>query len=128
MSVNEITRVVVLSAIEVHRVLGGPGLLESVYEEALVQELTLRNRVTARQVLVPITYKGIELASPLRLDLIVDGRVVVECKALPKVPDRAKAQTLTYLRLSGLHVALLINFGEVLLKNGITRIVNRLTD
>jgi GxxExxY protein len=126
MTENEISRVVVISAIEVHRVLGGPGLLESVYEEALVHELTLRSIATARQVLVPIRYKGVTLASPLRLDLVVEGKVVVECKAIPRVPDIAKAQTLTYLRASDVRLALLINFGEILLKNGITRIVHRL--
>jgi GxxExxY protein len=128
MTENEIGRAIVQSATEVHRVLGGPGLLESVYEEALAQELRLRNFATARQVILPIRYKGVELASPLRLDLLVEGRVVVECKAVPRLPDLAKSQTLTYLRVSGLRLALLINFGEVLVKHGTHRIVNDLKD
>ena len=78
---EEITKRIVTCAIEVHRTLGGPGLLESVYEEALVWELQRSGLIVARQVLVPIDYKGVRLASPLRLDLLVNDRVIIEVKA-----------------------------------------------
>ena len=81
MTENEISQVVVDAAIEVHRTLGGPGLLESVYEEALVYEFELRGLKVERQKGVPIVYKGRQLASDLRVDLLVAGRVVIECKA-----------------------------------------------
>lgn len=126
MTENEVSRVIIIAAIEVHRVLGGPGLLESVYEEALVQELSLRGYRVDRQVQVPIIYKGIVLSQPLRLDLIVENLVIVECKAIPVYSKRYEAQTLTYLRLRGLRLGLVINFGEPLLKTGIHRVVNNL--
>ncbi len=126
MTENEISRVIIAAAIETHRVLGGPGLLESVYEEALVRELELRGYRTDRQVHVPLVYKGTTLSQPLRLDLIVENMVIVECKALPVYSQRYEAQALTYLRLRGLRLALVINFGERLLKTGIHRVVNNL--
>lgn len=126
MTPNEISRIIVDSALEVHRTLGGPGLLEAVYEEALVFELQSRGLKTKRQVNVPISYKGIYIATPLRLDLIVGDLVLVECKAVPKCEDAHCAQLLTYLRLSGLKLGLVINFGRYLLKDGIHRVVNNL--
>jgi GxxExxY protein len=121
---NEISRHVVESAIEVHRTLGGPGLLESVYEEALVWELVQRGLEVQRQVLLPIPYKDRILASPLRIDLIVGGLVIVECKAVTQYNPVFEAQALTYLRLTGLKLGIVINFGERVVKNGIHRVVN----
>jgi GxxExxY protein len=126
MTENEISTQVLDSAIEVHRTLGGPGLLEKVYEEALVCELGLRGLSVQRQAMVPITYKGHVLATPLRMDVLVERKVVVECKATDRDNDLFKAQTLTYLRLSGLKLGILINFGTIRVKDGYHRIVNGL--
>jgi len=123
---NRITGTVIDAAIEVHRTLGGPGLLESIYEEALVFELQARKLGVERQRAVPLLYKGSRLASDLRLDLLVAGRVVVECKATTAYNPIFEAQALTYLRLLDLKVALVINFGERLVKDGIHRVVNDL--
>jgi len=123
---NTISGHIVDAAIEVHRTLGGPGLLESVYEEALVWELQQRDLVVERQVALPIPYKGHILASPLRIDLVVGGRVIVECKAVTQYNTIFEAQTLTYLRLTGLKLGLVINFGERIVKLGIHRVVNGL--
>jgi GxxExxY protein len=123
---NEIARAVITCSIEVHRTLGGPGLLESVYEEALVWELTQRGLDVKRQGLLPIRYKGSELADPLKIDVIVENSVIVECKATTKYSEIFESQLLTYLRLSGLKLGLVVNFGEPLLKGGIHRVVNRL--
>ena len=97
MTENEISKVVVEAAIEVHRALGGPGLLESLYEEALAYELELRGLTMERQLVVPVVYKGRRLATQLRVDLIVVGRVVVECKAVSTYNRVFEAQVLTYL-------------------------------
>ncbi len=126
MNENEISRIVVQAAIEVHRTLGGPGLLESVYEEALAWELQARDLTIERQKAVPIQYKGQTLAMPLRLDLLVNNLVIVECKAMAEYNAICEVQALTYLRLTGLKLALVINFGERLVKNGIHRVVNGL--
>ena len=126
MTENEISHIAIACAIEVHRTFGGPGLLESVYEEALAWELQNKSLDVKRQVELPITYKGNSIGSPLRIDLIVGKKVIVECKATSACLDVYKAQVLTYLRLSNLKLGLLINFGEVLLKNGIHRVVNQL--
>lgn len=123
---NEITGIVVECAVEVHRTLGGPGLLESVYEEALVWELQQRSLSVQRQVALPIPYKGHTLGSPLRIDLVVADRVIVECKAVTNWSVVFEAQVLTYLRLTGLKAGLVINFGERLVKDGIHRVVNHL--
>ena len=128
MTENEISRQVVECAIEVHRSLGGPGLLESVYEEALVWELEQRGLSVQRQVPVPIPYKGCLLATPLRLDVIVSGQILLECKATPAYNSIFEAQMLTYLRLTGLKLGIVINFGERLVKDGIHRVVNGLRD
>ena len=126
MTENEISHIVIACALEVHRTLGGPGLLESVYEEALAWELKNRVLDVKRQIELPISYKNQKLGSPLRIDLIVGEKLIVECKATSACLDIYKAQVLTYLRLSSLKLGLLINFGEVLLKNGIHRVVNQL--
>ena len=126
MNENELSRVIVDSAIEVHSVLGGPGLLETVYEESLVEEFRLRGLSTSRQEVVPITYKGKRLATPLRLDLRVNRLVLVECKATAEHNKIYEAQLLTYLRLTGLKLGLVINFGQRFVKDGIHRVVNGL--
>ena len=126
MTENEISRAVVDAAIEVHRTLGGPGLLESVYEEAFVYELELRGLKVERQRAVPVVYKGKRLASDLRIDLLIEDRVVVECKATSANYPVFGAQALTYLRLMDLKLALVVNFGTRLVKDGINRVVNGL--
>lgn len=123
---NVLSRHIVECAIEVHRGLGGPGLLESVYEEALVWELLQRGIEVQRQVSLPIRYKGSTLASSLRIDLIVGNLVVVECKATSQYNTLFEAQTLTYLRQTGLKLGLVVNFGERVVKDGIHRVVNGL--
>lgn len=122
---NEITREIIGAAIEVHRTLGGPGLLESVYEEALSWEMTHRGLLVERQLQAPISYKGNPLTSPLRLDMLVEKKVIVECKATTQYNKIYEAQLLTYLRLLDLHVGLVINFGEKTVKRGIHRVVNK---
>lgn len=126
MTENEISRVIVDGAIEVHRTVGGPGLLESIYEEALAYELELRGLKVDRQKVVPVLYKEKRLATELRVDLVVEDRVVVECKAVSAYHRVFEAQVLTYLRQLDLRLGLVINFGEQLVKDGIHRVVNRL--
>lgn len=123
---NEISRSIVDRAIEVHRTLGGPGLIESIYEEALVWELQQQGHQVERQVELPVVYKGQKLRKTLRLDLRVDQQVIVECKATTEFNEVFEAQLLTYLRLSGMKLGLILNFGETLMKNGIYRVVNGL--
>jgi len=123
---NEISRVIVDGAIEVHRELGGPGLLEGVYEEALADELGRRSLRIERQLSVPIVYKGKLLGTPLRLDLKVNGLVLIDNKAVTQWNPIFEAQMLTYLRLTKLKLGLIINFGEQYVKNGIRRVVNGL--
>jgi len=125
---NEIAATIVDAAVEVHRTPGGPGLFESVYEEALVFELEDRGLHVERQKQVPLTYKGRPLASNLRLDLLVEGRVIVECKAASVHNPLFEVQALTYLRLMNLRLALVVNFGLPLTKDGIHRVVNRLDE
>jgi len=121
---NKVSASVIDAAIEVHRVLGGPGLLESIYEDALVYELELRNVPIRRQLPVPVLYKGIPVRDALRLDLLVDDRVIVEVKATENLLKVHSAQTLTYLRLTQRKLGLVLNFGQPLLRDGISRVVN----
>lgn len=100
--------------------------MESVYEEALAWELTEKGLDVKRQITLPIPYKGQNLATPLKMDLLVNEKVIVECKATTKYNEIFEAQTLTYLRLTGLKLGLVINFGEKLVKRGIHRVVNGL--
>lgn len=124
---NDLTEGIIGAAIEVHRVLG-PGLLEAAYEGALSHELTLRRLPFERQTLVPVTYKGVHLDSNLRLDLLVASSVVVEVKAVESLLSIHEAQLLTYLRLGGWKLGLLINFNVPLLRKGLRRIVNGLPE
>ena len=118
--VNEITRAVIGAGIEVHRQLG-PGLLESAYLECLCRELVLRGIPFEREKPLPLEYKGVRLECGYRLDLLVEGCVVVEIKSVEALAPVHDAQLLTYLRLGGWHVGLLINFNVAVLKNGIHR-------
>ncbi|MCG3161993.1 MAG: hypothetical protein JMDDDDMK_03221 [Acidobacteria bacterium] len=117
---DELTEKIIGAAIEVHRVLG-PGLLESVYEEALCVELRLRGISFQRQVEVDVNYKG-HIIKGQRIDLLVGGEVIIELKAVTHLPEVAVAQALSYLKATGLKRALLINFGERKLVNGVKRI------
>ena len=118
--INEITREVIGAAIEVHRHLG-PGLLESAYHECLARELIVRGVPFQRERPLPLEYKGIRLECGYRIDLLIAGLVVVEVKSIDGIAPVHEAQLLTYLRLGGWHVGLLINFNVVVLKNGICR-------
>ena len=123
---NQISRRIIGCAIEVHRTLGGPGLLESIYEQALVWELSDNGLKVAQQVNLPLRYKDREIGAPLRLDLVVNDKVIVECKATESYNKIFEAQTRTYLKLTGLKLGLVINFGEARLTKGIHRVVNNL--
>jgi GxxExxY protein len=125
---NQISSRIIAAAIEVHRVLGGPGLLEIVYEEALAKELKHQGLVVSRQVPVPVYYKGEALEASLRIDLLVEGRVIVECKSTTEYHSIFETQTLTYLRITNLRLGLVINFGEKLVRDGVHRVVNGLRD
>jgi GxxExxY protein len=117
---EEITNAIIAAAIEVHRALG-PGLLESAYEECLCHELKLRGLSFLRQVPLPVVYKGVRLECGYRIDLVVEGKVVLELKAIDKLEPIYEAQLLTYLRLSGIRVGLLMNFNVPVLKEGLVR-------
>ena len=119
---NEITRRVIGAAIEVHRFLG-PGLLESAYEECLAKELTLHKLNFERQKPVPLVYKDVKLECGYRIDLLVESRIVVELKSIESLASIHEAIILTYLRLSGHRLGLLINFNVDALKNGIKRYI-----
>jgi GxxExxY protein len=120
---NEITSAVIGAAIKVHRTLG-PGLLESAYRVCLAYELKKLGLSVEQEKAVPVVYEEVKLECGFRADLLVAGQVVVECKAKEKLHPVDKAQLASHLRLLGLQVGLLINFHEVLLKDGIQRIVN----
>ena len=120
---NQLTRDIIGAAIQVHRALG-PGLLESAYEACLVYELTQRGLKVEQQKPLPLVYRAVQLECGYRLDLLVESSVIVEIKAVEELAPIHGVQLLSYLRLSGLKVGLLINFNERVLKNGIRRIVN----
>jgi GxxExxY protein len=126
MTENELSKIIVDAAIEVHRTLGGAGLLEGVYKESLFWELKYRGLLVEKELEVPIIYKGNTLASPLRLDLLVEKKVVIEAKAVVNYNTIFETQALTYLRLLNLKLALVINFGEKRVASGIHRVVNGL--
>jgi GxxExxY protein len=111
------------AAIEVHRLIG-PGLLEAVYEAALCKELRLRGLLVDRQVSVPVNYKGEILDCHIKLDLLVDRKVIVEIKSVESIISVHKAQLLTYLRLQNLWLGLLINFNVEVLRDGVRRVLN----
>lgn len=128
MNENQISRIIVDAAIEVHRELGGPGLLEDLYEEALEEELRLRGVQVQRQLPVRVVYKGRLLRKPLRLDMKVENLVLVDNKAVLDWNAVFEAQMLTYLRATKLKLGLVINFGERIVTAGIHRVVNGLPE
>ena len=122
MSDNELSHDIIGAAIEVHKLLG-PGLLESAYEECLAREFTLRAIAFERQKPAPVVYKDVKLECGYRMDFLVEGRIVVELKAVEALAPVHEAIVLTYLRLSGCRLGLLINFNMTALKDGIRRFV-----
>jgi len=127
MTENEIGRIVVDAALAVHRELG-PGLLETVYEVVLTHELNQRGLHAQRQVPMSIVYRGTTFDEGFRADVVVEGKVILELKSVEKVSNAHKKQLLTYLRLTGLRLGFLLNFGEALMKDGITRTANGLPE
>ena len=119
---DALTEKIIGAAIEVHRVLG-PGLLESAYEECLCHELHLRGIAFVRQQPLPVVYKGVRLDCGYRLDVVVEGRVIVELKTVDRILPIHEAQILTYLRLAGIHTGLILNFNVPALHLGIKRMV-----
>ena len=126
-TLNQITNRIISASIDVHRVLG-PGLLESAYEACLAYELAERGLKVELQKPLPIIYKEVKLDGGYRLDLVVQQAVVVEIKAVDRLNPIHEAQLLSYLRLSGYKVGLLINFNVTVLKNGLRRMVNEFPD
>lgn len=125
MELNELSGRIVDAAVQVHQALG-PGLLESVYEKVLSHELERRGLDVVRQKPIPIRYAQLVFDEGFRADMIVDGRVILELKSVESLNNIHKKQLLTYLRLTGLHLGLLLNFGSDLMKRGIVRIANNL--
>jgi len=125
MTENEIAKIVVDAAFQIHKGMG-PGLLESVYEVVLAHALKKRGLKVERQVPVEIIFDGMKFTEGFRADLIVEGKVIVELKSVEKVIPVHKKQLLTYLRLADKKLGLLINFGSELIRDGISRVVNRL--
>ena len=119
---SEITGMIIDAGLKVHKILG-PGLLESAYEYCLCHELMLRNISVQRQVSLPIVYEGIQLDAGYKLDLLVANRIIVEVKAVEKLLPVHEAQILTYLKLSGHRIGLLLNFNVPLFKHGLKRFV-----
>src|SRR3989304_4470749 len=125
MTENEIAKIVVDCSFKIHTTIG-PGLLESVYEEILNKELNKRGLETERQKAMPVIYEGLKMELGFRADIIVENKVILELKSLEILAPVHSKQLLTYLRISGMKLGLVINFGEALIKNGIHRIVNNL--
>lgn len=125
MNENELSAVIVDCCYKIHKTIG-PGLLESIYEELLFYELRKRKISCARQVCMPVAYEVIRLDIGFRADIIVEGKVIVELKSVESVMPVHKKQLLTYLKLSGKKLGLLVNFNVELIKDGITRVVNDL--
>jgi len=127
MNENEIGTEILKSAIDIHRDLG-PGLLESVYEVILEQELKRKGFEVNRQVAIPIRYKGLIFEEGFRADLIVEKQVLVELKSIESVSRVHAKQVLTYLKLLDIRLGYLMNFGAELMKNGVTRLVNQMRE
>ena len=124
---NDLGTIVIQTAISVHRSLG-PGLLESVDEAILSHELHKRGLEAERQVAVPFEHDGIRFDEGFRADIVVDGQIILELKSVEALSPAHKKQLLTYLRLSGLRLGYLLNFGAALMKDGIVRMVNNLPE
>ncbi|MBL7173976.1 MAG: GxxExxY protein [Desulfobacteraceae bacterium] len=127
MEINQLSSKIIGAAIEVHKALG-PGLLESAYEECLSYELGLRYLSLERQKPLASIYKGKKLDCGYRLDLVVEKAIILELKSCEKIEEIHKAQLLTYLKLSGLKLGLLLNFNVPVMRDGIVRIVNNLKE
>ena len=125
MDENDISKYVIGAAIEVHRYLG-PGLLESVYQQCMVRELQLHAIDVATELVLKGEYKGLEFDIDYRIDMLVADKVVVELKVVDSLLPVHKAQLLSYMKLSGKKLGLLINFNEAVVKDGVKRIVNKL--
>ena len=125
MDLNQLSNLIIGCAIEVHKTLG-PGLLESAYENCLAYELRQKGVTVLQQVPMPIVYKDVRLDHGYRMDLLVDGRIVVEVKSVEFVSDVHEAQLLTYLKLGDYRLGLILNFNTNTLRSGIKRLVNRL--
>jgi len=123
MKINNITETIIGAAMAVHRELG-PGLLESTYEACLAYELAKRGLAVERQKELPVKYRGVKLDCGYRIDLLVEEKVIVELKAVERLQPIHIAQVLSYLKLSGCNVGLLINFNVKVLKDGIRRLIN----
>ena len=126
MTENEISAVILDGAIAVHKEIGGPGVFESYYEAALACELRLRGLKVETQKQVPVRYKGHVIGDPYRLDMLVEDKVIVECKATEKNNPVFAAQVLTYLKLVNLKLGIVINFGRPRITDGWERVVNKL--
>jgi GxxExxY protein len=120
---NDLSGIVIGSAIRVHSALG-PGLLESAYQAALTYELRSQGWEVQSQVILPVKYDGKQIDNGYRIDLLIEKRLIIEIKSVDQIAPIHQAQILTYLRLSGLKLALLINFNSLLLKDGIRRFIN----
>jgi len=125
--INELSSRIIGAAIEVHKALG-PGLLESAYEKCLCHEFGLRGLSNERQKPLPVIYKGKELDCGYRLDVVVESTIILELKSCERIEPIHKAQLLTYLRLSGLHLGLILNFNVPVMRDGVVRIVNKLKE
>lgn len=125
MNENDISKIIVDCCFKIHKQLG-PGLLESVYEEILSYELLKCGLKIERQKGIPVVYDGLKMELGFRADIIVESKVIVELKSIEAIAPVHSKQLLTYLKLTGLRLGLLINFNEALLKDGIKRIVNNL--
>ena len=126
MTENEISAVILDAAITVHNAIGGPGVLESYYEAALACELDIRGLKVETQKPVPVIYRGRVIGEPYRLDMLVEDKVIVECKATEKNNPIFASQVLTYLRLTNLKLGIVINFGQARIKDDWTRVANNL--
>ena len=125
MTENEISKVIVNTAYQIHNQLG-PGLLESVYEEIMYFEFTKLGLQVNRQKAIPVIWNEIKMEIGFRADLVVENKVIIELKSVEKIAPVHPKQLLTYIKLSNIKLGILINFNEPLIKDGITRIVNRL--
>ncbi len=123
MNENEIGTIIVDTSIAIHKELG-PGLLETVYEVILASELKKRGLPVSRQVSIPIEYHGLKFAEGFRADILVDNKVIIELKSIESINKAHKKQVLTYMRLTECKLGYLLNFGEALMKDGISRIIN----
>ena len=125
MTENELAKIVFHAGMKIHKTLG-PGLLESVYEECLFYEIQKRGLIVVKQVPLPVVYENIKLDGGYRVDLLVENKLIIEIKSVEELHKLHFAQVLTYLRLSGIKLGLLINFNTSMFKDGVKRVVNGL--